>query len=97
MNAKQWDIEWHDHEREPQCVSDPRFPNGIEFDLSDGQEQACTAELPYPAKRCGVYRIECLLCGTSAAVTTAGRPDDPKSLKLPCTLKGKPDDGRKAS
>ena len=45
--------------------------------------------LPYPAKRCGQYYVECRICGFNAIITTAGRPDDPQIIiKMPCTLKG---------
>jgi C4-type Zn-finger protein len=43
-------------------------------------------ELPYPAKRCGIYLVVCERCGYSAAITTAGRPDDPRKVTLPCKL-----------
>jgi hypothetical protein len=42
--------------------------------------------LPYPAKRIGHYRIECELCGLRVACTTAGRPDDPRSIRIACKL-----------
>jgi hypothetical protein len=73
---------WIDHQREPQERPDPDFPEGI--DLDTGSRPACKAELPYPAKRCGVYFVDCDVCGTTVAVTTAGRPDDPKSVMVPC-------------
>jgi C4-type Zn-finger protein len=43
-------------------------------------------ELPYPAKRCGLFLVICDKCGYSAAITTAGRPDDPRKVTLPCKL-----------
>jgi hypothetical protein len=77
-------IEWYDHEREPLCAPDPKYPNGIHLDLSFHAKQACLVNVPYPAKRCGHYRIECDACGVNVAVTTAGRPDDPRTVKLRC-------------
>lgn len=79
----QFKIQWIDRGREPQCVPDLRFPNGVDIDVSCGKP-ACKAILPYPAKRCGYYYVECLKCGTNAIVTTAGRIDDPRSITLPC-------------
>lgn len=81
-------VEWHDGGREPQCPPDPAFPNGKDLDgitehLQPGWP-TCKVELPYPAKRCGAYMVECTVCGTMIAVTTAGRPDDPKSVVMPC-------------
>lgn len=77
-------VEWHDAGREPQCAPDPAYPHGKDIHLADGIEQKCIAQLPYPAKRCGYYTVECERCGISIAVTTAGRPDDPRSIELPC-------------
>jgi hypothetical protein len=79
---EQFDVQWIDRGREPQCPSRPEFPNGI--DIVVGQPPSCTVELPYPAKRCGYYVVKCRLCGFSVICTTAGRPDDPKSLTVPC-------------
>jgi len=77
-------IEWKDRNREPQCAPNPEFPNGKDIDISDGAQKKCTAHVPYPAKRCGVYVIKCMVCGMKIGVTTAGRPDDPRSVTLPC-------------
>lgn len=76
-------VEWIDHGREPQCEPDPAFPMGKDLDISAGAS-SCVATLPYPAKRCGYFVVECSKCGMSVAVTTAGRPDDPRSLRMPC-------------
>lgn len=77
-------IEWHDSGREPQVAPNPAYPNGIDLDLSPEGAHACTATLPYPAPRCGIYAIECRFCGIRVALTTAGRPDDPRSVRIPC-------------
>jgi len=77
-------VEWIDGGREPQCAPNPRFPNGIDLDAAHGASATCAVPLPYPAKRCGYYVVKCKACGLSVAVTTAGRPDDPKSVKLAC-------------
>lgn len=81
-----FDIEWFDREREPQCAPNPNYPNGKDIDCSDNAEITCTVELPYPAKRCGLYVVHCSRCGLNIALTTAGRPDDPRSVKIGCRL-----------
>jgi hypothetical protein len=78
-------VKWVDSGHEPQCKPDPNYPKGIDLDFSRDDEPACTLPLPYPAKRCGHYTIRCKECGLSVMVTTAGRPDDPKSLRMPCS------------
>jgi len=77
-------VEWIDHGREPQCEPNPEYPNGIDFDGTNGEGKSCTVDLPYPASRCGVYHVICEKCGMRVMITTAGRPDDPRSLKMPC-------------
>lgn len=81
----QWfTVRWVDREREPQCAPNPAYPQGVDTDVSGGAAEACTAKLPYPAKRCGFYVVECDRCGVRVAVTTAGRPDDPRSVRIAC-------------
>jgi hypothetical protein len=77
-------VEWVDSGAWPKNKPDPRYPDGIALDVSMGAARSCLVELPYPARRCGYYAIECEMCGTTAAVSTAGRPDDPRSVKLAC-------------
>lgn len=80
-------IEFIDSGREPQCAPDPSYPDGIALvDLSEGVTLTCTAELPYPAPRIGLMEVECERCGLRVAVTVAGRPDDPRSVKLGCRM-----------
>jgi hypothetical protein len=81
---KQFTIEWLDSGREPQCKPNPDFPDGKDMDVSFGADKTCTIKLPYPAQRCGVYVITCGKCGLRVGVTTAGRPDDPKSARIAC-------------
>jgi hypothetical protein len=76
--------EWIDHKREPQCEPNPDYPNGIDADISSGAAVTCTTDLPYPARRCGLYIIECETCGRRIGITTAGRPDDQRTVKLAC-------------
>jgi hypothetical protein len=78
------DVIWHDGKREPQCPPNPTYPKGVDLDASHGAERTCTVKLEYPAPRCGAYSIRCNVCGVTAACTTAGRPDDPRSVKLAC-------------
>ena len=80
-------IEWIDSGREPTQIPDPRYPQGIDLDVTDGAIVNCVVLLPYPARRCGIYYIECKRCGVNGIVTTAGRPDDPRSICMPCKIK----------
>jgi hypothetical protein len=82
--AEQFRIIWRDSGREPQCPPDPRYPDGIDVDTVLPGAEACTATLPYPARRCGAYIVTCAVCGLRVGVTTAGRPDDPRSLRIAC-------------
>jgi hypothetical protein len=76
-------VKWLDHGREPQCAPNPDYPDGKDVDMSDGRK-CCETALPYPAKRCGIYIVRCERCGLTAGITTAGRPDDPRSVKMRC-------------
>lgn len=86
--VEQITVEWIDGHREPQCTPDPNFPHGKDLDISNGATPTCETALPCPAKRCGHYVVRCSVCGMSVVVTTAGRPDDPKSIKIACKTKG---------
>lgn len=77
-------IDWIDRGREPQCAPNPAYPDGKDLDCSFGEAKTCFTELPYPAQRCGIYVVECEKCGMRVAITTAGRPDDPRSVKIAC-------------
>jgi hypothetical protein len=81
-----FEIEWIDGHREPRHPPNPEYPKGIDLDLSLGAAMACTVQLPYPAKRCGMYLVTCTDCHHLTAISTAGRPDDPRSVKLACKL-----------
>lgn len=82
-----FDIRWHDAKREPTQQPDPRYPDGIDLDLAGPLQPACSTLLPYPAKRCGAFLIRCTTCGWTGVVSTAGRPDDPRSVRIPCKAK----------
>lgn len=77
-------VEWLDGGREPQHPPNPEYPDGIHVDISRNAWPVCRTNLPYPAKRCGVYVISCSVCGYRTAVTTAGRVDDPRSITIAC-------------
>lgn len=81
-------VSWIDSGLEPKCKPNPEFPDGVDADMSLGAERTCSTPLPYPAKRIGSYLIECPVCGGRYGVTTAGRPDDPRSAKVPCKISG---------
>jgi hypothetical protein len=78
------DIEWQDAGREPKVAPNPLYPNGIDLDVSDGIKPACFVKLAYPARRVGRYVIKCRTCGWVGIISTAGRPDDPRSVTIPC-------------
>ena len=81
------DVIFFDTGREPQCKPDPAYPNGIAVSLADNVlQKTCTRNLPYPAPRCGMYMVECTVCGYSAAITVAGRFDDPRTVTMPCKM-----------
>jgi hypothetical protein len=93
-------VEWFDERREPQHPPDPRYPNGIDIDTTtftqidmksgaviphDADRKTCFTFLrPYPAPRIGKFLVKCDVCGQLTMVTTAGRPDDPRSVRIPC-------------
>ena len=80
-------IHWQDAGREPRCAPNPAHPRGIDVDASEGAAATCFAPLPYPARRCGAFLVKCDVCGQTVMITTAGRPDDPRSIKLACNAK----------
>jgi len=86
MSESHFEIWWIDQEREPKCAPNPDYPKGIDIDLSLGRTPKCKVDLPYPAKRCGFFSIDCKRCGASTMLTTAGRPDDPRSITLACDI-----------
>ena len=78
-------IKWHDAHREPQVKPNPNYPEGKDVDLTIGLHgPSCDTALPYPARRCGYYEVTCVECNIKVAITTAGRPDDPRSARIPC-------------
>lgn len=84
--ADSFSVLWYDSGLEPRVRFNPAHPDGIDVDGSGGASKTCKVDLPYPAARCGTYQIRCRECGLSVGVTTAGRIDDPRSVKLPCHI-----------
>lgn len=80
-----FNVKWIDSGKEPKCAPNPNYPYGKDIDATNGAKHTCSTKLPYPAKRCGVYIVECKRCGYRIALTTAGRPDDPRSVTVACT------------
>ena len=76
---------WVDRGLKPKQPPNPDYPAGIDLDLRTNKDApSCAATLPYPAKRIGYYLIRCVRCGLSTVVTTAGRADDPRSIRIQC-------------
>lgn len=84
MGREPHNVEWIDAGRESQCQPDPDFPDGKDIDSSFGADRTCLVPLPYPARRCGTYIVTCGKCGLRVGITTAGRPDDPRSITIAC-------------
>jgi hypothetical protein len=83
-------VRWASEGRKAKSPPNPAYPNGIALDLTKGQELHCPVPLKYPAPEVGTWLIACETCGFTAAVTAAGRPDDPREVKLPCKAIGRP-------
>ena len=79
-------ITWYDHERLATEPANPTYPDGVDLDISGRARRSCGIDLPYPASRCGYYLIECEQCGGKVVVTTAGRADDPRSIRFACKI-----------
>ena len=88
MPHGQFKIEWQDSGKEPKAKPDPRYPKGKHLGMASLLKPWCMTGLPYPAKRIGSYIITCKTCGLRVSCTTAGRPDDPKSITVNCKERG---------
>lgn len=89
MRVGHHDVLWVDGGREPKEEPDPDYPKGIDLDMTGTQQSSCTVSLPYPARRIGYYVVVCSRCLLRVSITTAGRPDDPRSARLPCQVAGR--------
>jgi hypothetical protein len=76
-------VEWYDDHRKASAPADPNYPDGVDIDGSAGK-RSCWTNLPYPAPRIGYFIVSCDRCGWRGLITTAGRPDDPRSIRVPC-------------
>jgi hypothetical protein len=65
------------------CAPNPDFPDGCHIEATEGKT-GCSVEPPYPVPECGAWIVRCAACGMSVAITAAGRPDDPRSARIPC-------------
>lgn len=83
------DVKFNDSGREPTQPPNPKYPDGIDINLAPHTlAKTCCRNLPYPAPRCGTYSIVCRTCHFTCLVTVAGRPDDPRTITLPCKIGG---------
>ena len=74
------------YELPPLRLVHPEGVKVIDGDDGDGPTR-CLYALPYPAPRCGVLWVECETCGKCVGLTVAGRPDDPRSLRMTCKVR----------
>lgn len=77
-------VTFHSTGERARCAPDPRYPIGIDTDLTNGATITCTIRVQYPAQCIGIHLIECVTCGMRVAVTAAGRPDDPREVRIAC-------------
>jgi hypothetical protein len=77
-------VKWFDAGMEPKETPNPKYPFGIDVDLSEGKHPTCSTALPYPARRIGHFKVSCDRCRLVIALTTAGRADDPRSIRIAC-------------
>lgn len=75
---------WIDGGKEPSVAPNPSYPDGVDIDMSQNAAATCATDLEYPAMRIGHHLVTCKKCGLRVAVTTAGRSDDPRSVKVAC-------------
>ena len=82
--SKQFTIKATARRGPPQCPPDPAYPTGIDVQAAAPDMPSCKADLPYPAPERLVWSVRCNRCGYHSLITAAGRPDDPRSVTLPC-------------
>lgn len=88
--SRQFSVEWNDMGRKPETPPNPAYPEGIDVDATKGQRPACFVPIPYPTghENIGYWLITCRVCRAKGIVTAASRPDDPRSLMMPCKRRG---------
>lgn len=77
-------LEWTATGGAAQNPPDKRFPLGVDLDLAGGAVECCVTTLPYPASGIGFHLIRCLACELKVAASAAGRPDDPRTVRVAC-------------
>lgn len=81
-------VRWESLNRKAQCEPDEHYPDGIEIDATTERDRfACRVDIPYPPPhpgQCGLWAVDCDHCQSTFICTAAGRPDDPKSMTVPC-------------
>lgn len=83
-------VRWMKRGDKAKNPANPAYPDGIDLDVTKGAVPFCPVPLPYPAKEVGTWFIRCNTCGFTAAVTAAGRADDPREVRMPCQAIGRP-------
>ena len=81
-------VEWVKTGGRAQVRANPEYPGGIDVDVSNGASFTCGAPLPYPAPSIGRWMVTCKACDMRVVVTAAGRPDDPRSIRIACKKTG---------
>ena len=79
-------VDWVDQHHETTRPADPNYPLGTAIDVALDATRACRLELRCPAARCGLWVITCRVCSYAIALSTTGRADDPRSVRVPCKL-----------
>lgn len=79
-------VTWIDRHQQPRGLPDPKYPNGRVLNMAIGARKTCSVELDHPTKGCGYYLLVCERCHLRVVVTTAGRVDDPRKVKLACKV-----------
>lgn len=88
INDGDFEVKWLSKGGKAQHPPNPDYPDGIDVDGTKGSYPACKGAVPYPAEGIGVWLCVCRRCDLKMAVTAAGRPDDPRSVTMPCKLVG---------
>ena len=64
---------------------DPRYPLGKKLVMVKHGQNSCTVDLPM-ASEIGYWRVKCVLCELSFAVSVFGRADDVNRVVVPCNI-----------